>query len=131
MRSGDPPPEAVRARDVGERRRDPAGRFPPAVRERVNRLLFGAAQAILQLADIDLIRFETRPSGGSATLAVWEEVAPVMSETVESVNRLVAVGEGGVSPPPRPPPQTRAARPVCPPPRPKEPGPPRRGGGRI
>ncbi|MFL5387177.1 MAG: hypothetical protein ACJ79C_00510 [Myxococcales bacterium] len=93
MPIGELPPEDVLARDVEERLRDLAGRFPPAVRERVNRLLFGAAQAILQLADIDLIRFETRPSGGSATLAVWEEVAPVMSETVESVNRLVAVAE--------------------------------------
>src|SRR3954469_5756481 len=99
MPIGELPPEDVLARDVEERLRDLAGRFPPAVRERVNRLLFGAAQAILQLADIDLIRFETRPSGGSATLAVWEEVAPVMSETVESVNRLVAVAEE-VFPPP-------------------------------
>jgi hypothetical protein len=95
---GELPPEDAAARDVEERLRDLAGRFPPPLRERVNRLLFGAAQAILQLADIDLVRFETRPSGGSATLAVWEEVAPVMSETVESVNRLVAVAEEAFPP---------------------------------
>src|SRR3954451_21515512 len=93
MPIGELPPEDVLARDVEERLRDLAGRFPPAVRERVNRLLFGAAQAILQLADIDLIRFEERPSGGSATLAVWDEAAPVMSETVASVNRPLAVAE--------------------------------------
>src|SRR4051812_49659813 len=118
MPIGELPPEDVLARDVEERLRDLAGRFPVAVRERVNRLLFGAAQAILQLADIDLIRFETRPSGGSATLAVWEEVAPVMSETVESVNRLVAVAEEGVSPSPQPHPQTRVHAPLAPPPAP-------------
>src|SRR3954452_9451956 len=93
MPIGELPPEDVLARDVEERLRDLAGRFPPAVRERVNRLLFGAAQEILQLADIDLIRFERGASGGAGALAGGEEVAPVMSETVESVNRLVAVAE--------------------------------------
>jgi hypothetical protein len=96
---GELPPEDAAARDVEERLRDLAGRFPPALHERVNRLLFGAAQAILQLADVDLVRFETGPSAASHTLVVWEEVAPVMSETVESVNRLVAVAEE-VFPPP-------------------------------
>src|SRR5437762_685826 len=62
-------------------------------RERVNRLLFGAAESILQLAEVDLVRFEAGSSAGSHTLALWEELAPVMSETVESVNRLVAVAE--------------------------------------
>src|SRR4051812_21655806 len=90
---GDLPPEDAAARDVEERLRDLAGRFPPVLRERVNRLLFGAAESILQLAEVDLIRFEAGSSSGSHTLAVWEEVAPVMSETVESVNRLVALAE--------------------------------------
>jgi hypothetical protein len=96
---GELPPEDAAARDVEERLRDLAARFPPALHTRVNRLLFGAAQAILQLADVDLVRFETG-SAGSPTLAVWEEVAPVMSETVESVNRLVAVAEEVFPPPP-------------------------------
>src|SRR3954469_273698 len=84
------PPEDAAARDVEERLRDLAARFPPALRERVNRLLFGAAESILQLAEVDLVRFE---AGSSPTLALWEELAPVMSETVTSVNRLVAVAE--------------------------------------
>ncbi|TMA14251.1 MAG: hypothetical protein E6J85_21550, partial [Deltaproteobacteria bacterium] len=87
------PPEDAAARDVEERLRDLAARFPPALRERVNRLLFGAAESILQLAEVDLVRFEAGSSAGSHTLALWEELAPVMSETVESVNRLVAVAE--------------------------------------
>jgi len=90
---GELPPEDAAARDVEERLRDLAGRFPPALRDRVNRLLFGAAQSILQLAEVDLVRFEAGSSTGSHTLVVWEELAPVMSETVESVNRLVAVAE--------------------------------------
>src|SRR5438067_8937369 len=87
------PPEDAAARYVEERLRDLAARFPPALRERVNRLLFGAAESILQLAEVDLVRFEAGSSAGSHTLALWEELAPVMSETVESVNRLVAVAE--------------------------------------
>jgi len=93
MPIGELPPEDAAARDVEERLRDLAAGFPSALRDRVNRLLFGAAQAILQLAEVDLVRFEAGSAAGSHTLAVWEEVAPVMSETVESVNRLVAVAE--------------------------------------
>ena len=94
------PPEDAAARDVEERLRDLASRFPPALRDRVNRLLFGAAEAILQLAEIDLVRFEAGSATGAHTLVVWEELAPVMSETVESVNRLVGVAEEAF--PPRP-----------------------------
>jgi hypothetical protein len=93
MPAGELPPEDAAARDVEERLRDLAARFPPALRERVNRLLFGAAQSILQLAEVDLVRFEAGSPTGSHTLALWEELAPVMSETVTSVNRLVAVAE--------------------------------------
>src|SRR5256885_8530216 len=93
MVAGELPPEDAAARDVEERLRDLAARFPPALRERVNRLLFGAAQAILQLAEVDLVRFEAGSATGAHTLVVWEELAPVMSETVESVNQLVAVAE--------------------------------------
>jgi hypothetical protein len=90
MPIGELPPEDAAARDVEERLRKLAARFPEPLRDRVSRLLFGAAQSILQLAEVDLIRFEADDSAG-ATLAVWEEVAPVMGETVESVNGLVAL----------------------------------------
>src|SRR5256885_15103087 len=92
------PPEDAAARDVEERLRDLAARFPPALRERVNRLLFGAAESILQLAEADLVRFEAGSSAGSPPLALWGEPAPGMSETVESGNRLVAVAQGGFPP---------------------------------
>jgi len=98
MPIGELPPEDAAARDVEERLRHLAARFPPALSDRVNRLLFGAAESILQLAEVDLVRFEA--GEGSHTLAVWEEVAPVMSETVTSVNRLVAIAEEVF--PPRP-----------------------------
>jgi hypothetical protein len=93
MPASELPPEDAAARDVEERLRDLAARFPPALHDRVNRLLFEAAQSILQLGEVDLVRFEAGSSTGSHTLVVWEELAPVMSETVESVNRLVAVAE--------------------------------------
>jgi len=92
------PPEDAAARDVEERLRDLAARFPPALRERVNRLLFGAAEAILQLAELDLVRFEAGSATGAHTLVLWEELAPVMSETVTSVNRLVALAEEAFPP---------------------------------
>src|SRR5256885_14692999 len=95
------PPEDAAARDVEERLRDLAARFPPALRERVNRLLFGAAEAILQLAEVELVRFEAGSPTGAHTLLVWEELAPAMGETVESVNRLVAVAEEAFPPPPQ------------------------------
>src|ERR1700674_689661 len=99
MPLGELPPEDVADRDVEERLRELASRFTPALRERVNRLLFVAAQSILQLAEVDLVRFEA-DAAGSHTLAVWEELAPVMGETVESVNGLVAVADGAFPPPP-------------------------------
>jgi hypothetical protein len=98
MSLGELPAEDVADRDVEERLRELAARFTPALRDRVNRLLFVAAQSILQLAEVDLVRFEA-DAAGSHTLAVWEELAPVMGETVESVNRLVAVADEAFPPP--------------------------------
>jgi len=67
-----------------------AQQFAGALRERVTRLLFAAAGAILKLADLDLVRHEADDEQGGHTLALWEELAPVMGSTVQHVNELIA-----------------------------------------
>jgi hypothetical protein len=68
-----------------------AERFEGGLRPRVGKLLQAAKEATRQLAEVDLIRFEADAEEGTHSLAVWEEVAPVMGQTVESVNNLIAV----------------------------------------
>jgi len=70
-----------------------ADRFQGRLRDRVGTLLQTAKDATRQLAEVDLVRFEADAEEGSHSLAVWEEVAPVMAQTVESVNRLIAVAD--------------------------------------
>jgi hypothetical protein len=70
-----------------------AERFHGRLRDRVGKLLQTAKDATRQLAEVDLVKFEADAEEGSHSLAVWEEVAPVMAQTVESVNRLIAVAE--------------------------------------
>ena len=64
--------------------------FDAALRDRVTLLLMAAAEAIVQLADLDLVRFEGGQEQGGHTLALWEEMAPVMSSTVKHVNEVIA-----------------------------------------
>src|SRR5437660_11360165 len=68
-----------------------AERFEDGLRPRVGKLFQAAKDATRQLAEVDLVRFEVDAEEGTHSLAVWEEVAPVMGQTVESVNRLIAV----------------------------------------
>src|SRR6266849_2710863 len=68
-----------------------AERFEEGLRPRVGKLLQAAKEATRQLAEVDLVRFEADAEEGTHSLALWEEVAPVMGQTVESVNRLIAV----------------------------------------
>lgn len=68
-----------------------AERFEDGLRPRVGRLFQAAKDATRQLAEVDLVRFEVDAEEGTHSLAVWEELAPVMAQTVESVNRLIAV----------------------------------------
>ncbi|HWE22833.1 MAG TPA: hypothetical protein VG496_02725 [Myxococcales bacterium] len=70
-----------------------AERFHGRLRDRVGTLLQTAKDATRQLADVDLVRFEADVEEGSHSLALWEEVAPVTAQTVESVNALIAVAE--------------------------------------
>ena len=93
--SQDPATQAVEGR-----LRVLALRFEPELRERVMRLLLASAEAALSLSDVDLVRHETGDEGGGHTLALWEELAPVMGGTVESVNGLIATAQAAFPPPP-------------------------------
>src|SRR5438128_11850475 len=77
-----------------------SGRFEDDLRERVTRLLLSSAEAILKLADVDLVRHESDEEQGGHTLALWEELAPVMSTTVGHVNDLIAPASEPFPPPP-------------------------------
>src|SRR5438105_14180807 len=100
------PPEPVLPADdqaalaVEGRLLEVAGRFDDALRERVTRLLLSSAEAILKLADIDLVRHEADEEQGGHTLALWEQLAPVMSTTVQHVNELIASHTSEFPPPP-------------------------------
>ncbi len=59
------------------------------------RIMFrAAAQTLDQLSDVDLVRYEAPGSDTSWDLALWEELAPVIAETVKGVNALVAAVRG-------------------------------------
>src|SRR3977135_847678 len=68
-----------------------AERFEDGLRPRVGKLFQAAQEAPRQGAGGGLSRLEADAEEGTHSLAVWEEVAPVMGQTVESVNRLIAV----------------------------------------
>jgi hypothetical protein len=55
------------------------------------RSIFRAAAVTLhQLSDVDLVRYEAPESETSWDLALWEELAPVIAETVTGINALVS-----------------------------------------
>src|SRR4029077_7091680 len=63
--------------------------FDEALRGRVTLLLLLASEAIVKLADLDLVRYEADEEQGGHTLALWEELAPVMGTTVQHVNDVI------------------------------------------
>jgi hypothetical protein len=63
--------------------------FEEPFRGRVTMLLLLASEAIIKLADLDLVRYETDEEQGGHTLALWEELAPVMGTTVQHVNDVI------------------------------------------
>jgi hypothetical protein len=67
-----------------------AQQFDGDLRDRVTMLLLAAAEAIVKLADLDLVRYEADEEQGGHTLALWEELAPVTGSTVEHVNEVIA-----------------------------------------
>jgi hypothetical protein len=85
---------------VERRLAEVAQRFDGGLRDRVTLLLLAAAEAIVKLADLDLVRYEAGDEEGGHTLAVWEEIAPVMGDTVEHVNEVIAGATSQFPPPP-------------------------------
>ena len=79
---------------VEERLRAVASRFAADVRRPVTMLLMAAAEAIFKLGDLDLIRHESGAEDRTShSLAVWEELAPVMADTVTSTNALILTAQ--------------------------------------
>lgn len=50
-----------------------------------------AAQAISRLSDMDLVKYETTQVDDAPDLSLWEEMAPVIRDTVVDVNALLSV----------------------------------------
>ena len=58
--------------------------------ERLRRVLSAGARAVSKLGEMDLLTYEeTLPEETSADLSMWEEVAPVVAETLANVNALL------------------------------------------
>jgi hypothetical protein len=90
-------PEVVQTADeqsglgVDWRLGEVARRFDEPFRERVSLLLRAAAETIAKLGELsDLVRFEADGEQGGHTLALWEELAPVVGSTVEYVNEVIS-----------------------------------------
>ncbi|ADO71502.1 hypothetical protein [Stigmatella aurantiaca] len=60
--------------------------------DRLRKVYAAATQAIARLSDMDLVKYETDSSDDSgADLSLWEEMAPVIRDTVMDVNALLTV----------------------------------------
>jgi hypothetical protein len=58
--------------------------------EKLRRVHIAAASAIEKMGELDLIKFEDVPIDATADLSLWEEVAPVVAETIADMNTLLA-----------------------------------------
>jgi hypothetical protein len=58
---------------------------------RLRKVYTAAAHAISRLSDMDLVQYETQTVESSADLSLWEEMAPVIRDTVMDVNALLNV----------------------------------------
>jgi hypothetical protein len=86
------PGETNSTEAVAAKLRALCSRFPPGLSTRVVEVLDTARDAIVKLSDLDLVRYEGDASGGgSLSLAVWEELAPLVAGTVESTNALIEI----------------------------------------
>lgn len=63
----------------------------PAFAGRLRQVYSAAAQAIARLSDMDLVKYETDSTESGADLSLWEEMAPVIRDTVMDVNVLLNV----------------------------------------
>lgn len=59
--------------------------------ERLRQVYAAAAQAIVRLSDLDLLKYETATVSDSPDLSLWEEMAPVIRDMVVDVNVLLNV----------------------------------------
>jgi hypothetical protein len=62
-----------------------------AFAERLRKVYGAASQAITRLSDLDLLKYETAHVDDSPDLSLWEEMAPVIRDTVVDVNALLNV----------------------------------------
>ncbi|KFA88390.1 hypothetical protein [Archangium violaceum] len=62
-----------------------------AFAERLRLVYSAAGQAIIRLSDLDLLKYETAHVEDSPDLSLWEEMAPVIRDTVMDVNVLLNV----------------------------------------
>ena len=95
-----PSPDGKVALEVERRLVDVAQRFDVVLRDRVTLLLLASAEAIVKLAELELVRHEVDSEEGGHTLMLWEELAPVMSSTVEHVNEVINGATAQFPPPP-------------------------------
>ncbi len=58
---------------------------------RLRKVYAAAANAIARLSDMDLVKYETDSTESGADLSLWEEMAPVIRDTVMDVNALLNV----------------------------------------
>ncbi|WIG96880.1 hypothetical protein [Myxococcus sp. SDU36] len=78
----------------------------PAFAGRLRKVYVATAHAISRLSDLDLVRYEAPVVDSSPDLSLWEEMAPVIRDTVMDVNGLLNVireefpvqSPGGASP---------------------------------
>jgi len=65
---------------------------------RLRSIFRAAAQTLGKLSDADLVRYAEPDSESSWDLALWEELAPVISETVQGINALVSTVRSELEP---------------------------------
>jgi len=58
---------------------------------RLRKVYLAAAHAVSRLSDMDLVRYETTSVDDAPDLSLWEEMAPVIRDTVMDVNVLLQV----------------------------------------
>ncbi len=62
-----------------------------ALADRLGLVYVAAANAIERLGDMDLVNYESTTIDSAPDLSLWEEMAPVIRDTVVDVNALLAV----------------------------------------
>jgi hypothetical protein len=67
----------------------------PRLSHKLREVCVAGATAIERLSTIDLVKYEpTSVEGGTADLALWEEMAPVVRDALVAANRLMAAMRG-------------------------------------